>query len=304
MQDFGSGDTSSNLVGGIVSAFLLYQRAEREYVITTIHLRLRIYVSILLVVAAVGILGMMAIEHLSFLDAVYFIVVTIATVGFGDIHPVTPYGKILVIGIILIGVGCFVGLAANVIELMIDERERDMRMRNLNMLVGVFFSEVGTRLLRQFSAVDPVVDEIRSALIVSDNWSEADFARAQAVVHQHENRLDSRTIRLPELREFLTQQKGLMLSLLENPQIIEQEGFTPLLQAVFHLIEELAARDQLTTLPGADYHHLSGDINRVYGLLTKEWLTYMKHLKKNYPYLFSLAMRTNPFDVHASPVVR
>ncbi|MBA7569274.1 hypothetical protein ES708_11013 [subsurface metagenome] len=31
-----------------------------------------------------------------------------------------------------------------------------------------------------------------------------------------------------------------------------------------------------------------------------EWLDYMKHLKNNYPYLFSLAMRTNPFDANAS----
>jgi len=28
------------------------------------------------------------------------------------------------------------------------------------------------------------------------------------------------------------------------------------------------------------------------------WLTYMQHLKKHYPYTFSLAMRTNPFNMH------
>jgi hypothetical protein len=33
------------------------------------------------------------------------------------------------------------------------------------------------------------------------------------------------------------------------------------------------------------------------------WLEYMEHLKDNYPYLFSLAMRVNPFDKTASPVV-
>jgi hypothetical protein len=29
----------------------------------------------------------------------------------------------------------------------------------------------------------------------------------------------------------------------------------------------------------------------------------MKHLRDNYPYLFSLAMRTNPFDPHTSTEV-
>jgi hypothetical protein len=41
----------------------------------------------------------------------------------------------------------------------------------------------------------------------------------------------------------------------------------------------------------------------VYVLLVSEWLDYMQHLKRNYPYLFSLAIRTNPFDPEASPVV-
>jgi hypothetical protein len=34
-----------------------------------------------------------------------------------------------------------------------------------------------------------------------------------------------------------------------------------------------------------------------------QWLDYLRYLKTNYPYLFSLAIRTNPFDEKASPVV-
>jgi hypothetical protein len=45
------------------------------------------------------------------------------------------------------------------------------------------------------------------------------------------------------------------------------------------------------------------DIKRAYGLLVDQWLVYMKHLKDNYPYLFSLAMRVNPFLQEPSPVV-
>ena len=56
-------------------------------------------------------------------------------------------------------------------------------------------------------------------------------------------------------------------------------------------------------LPVTDYEHLAGDIRRAYALLVHEWLDYMKHLKYNYPYMFSLAMRANPFDESASPLV-
>ncbi|MGA9085241.1 MAG: potassium channel family protein [Methanoregula sp.] len=272
--------------------------------INTISFRLRLYLSILIVVVIAGIAGMMAFENRTPLDAFYFVVVTISTVGFGDIHPVTAAGKLLTIGIILVGVGCFVGLAASTLDLMIENRERAMRLRNLNMIVGVFFSEVGNRLLRCFSGHDPNVNQVRSALLVSDQWSDEDFTRALTSLKAHSTVIDSRTISLPDFKRFLRARNSFLLRLFENPQIIEHEGFTPLLHAVFHLSEELAARDQLTDLPASDYAHLSGDINRVYGLLILEWLTYMRHLKTHYPYLFSLAMRTNPFDAHASAIVR
>jgi hypothetical protein len=38
------------------------------------------------------------------------------------------------------------------------------------------------------------------------------------------------------------------------------------------------------------------DIRRAYHLLLREWLGYMAHLHADYPYLFSLAVRTNPFN--------
>jgi hypothetical protein len=69
-------------------------------------------------------------------------------------------------------------------------------------------------------------------------------------------------------------------------------------------VEELTSRKTLTDLPETDLQHLAGDIKRAYIRLVREWLDYMKYLKNNYPYLFSLAMRTNPFDQKASPVVK
>lgn len=75
---------------------------------------------------------------------------------------------------------------------------------------------------------------------------------------------------------------------------------SPVFWAVFHLTEELEARADLAHLPASDREHLAGDVRRAYVILISEWLRYMKHLKKEYPYLFSLAVRTNPFDEHAS----
>jgi len=92
-----------------------------------------------------------------------------------------------------------------------------------------------------------------------------------------------------------------LLRLLENPNLLEHETFTDLLQAVFHLTEELTHREDVKQASDKDLEHLAGDIKRVYSLLVYEWVAYMEHLKAEYPYLFSLAMRTNPFDQDASP---
>ena len=45
-------------------------------------------------------------------------------------------------------------------------------------------------------------------------------------------------------------------------------------------------------------------MQRGYVLLIQEWLAYMAHLKTRYPYLFSLALRTNPFDPFATPEIQ
>ena len=162
----------------------------------TISLRFRIYVSILAAVLFIGMVGLIVIESFSPLDAFYFLIVTIATVGYGDLHPFTPLGKLLVIVIILAGVGCFVGVVANAIEYMIEMRERSQRIEKLNMIIGVFYSELGTKLLKKFSAIDPGIHEIHSALVVSNNWSDDDFLKAHAMLKEHSFRLDSRELSL------------------------------------------------------------------------------------------------------------
>ena len=229
-----------------------------------ISLRFRIYITLLISVFLIGMIGLTVFEHFSPLDAFYFVVVTISTVGYGDLSPLTPHGKILSIIIILIGVGCFVGLVANSIEYLIVKRERSDRLEKLNMIVGVFYSQIGTKLLRKFSTADPKISEICSALVVSNNWSDNDFTGAFDKLKHHSYHLDSREISLGELQEFLMQHQGLMLTLLENPQIFEHDRFTDLLHAVFHLTEELNARERLTDLPVTDYAHLSVDLTRVY----------------------------------------
>lgn len=269
-----------------------------------LRVRLRILLITFLILLILGILGFMAVERISLTDAVYFTIVTVATVGYGDIHPATQLGKVLAIFLIVLGVGTFLGIIANATEMMLSRRERESRIEKLNMVIGVFFTEVGTRLLTIFSDHDPDLEKIRKDLVVTDQWTDEDFLRVHRHLQRFDYTVDARKIDLEDLRGFLLSKRDFLVRLFENPMLLEHGSFPDLLRAVLHLTEELACRKSLDELPDKDRDHLGGDIKRAYGQLVNAWLDYMKHLKDNYPYLFSLAMRTNPFDEKASPVVK
>ena len=210
--------------------------------------------------------------------------------------------------IYLVGDIAFVPISVLLVTLIIDRvlrnREKRARLEKLNMVIGAFFSEVATRLLTYFSDFDPKLDRIRQYLIVTNDWSEPEFSSVSQRLRNFDYGVEIKKMDLEVLRNLLVGERDFLLRLLENPALLEHESFTELLRAVFHLTEELDSREDLEQLPDTDYEHLAGDIERAYNLLVNEWLNYMKYLKDNYPYLFSLAMRTNPFDLTASPEVR
>jgi len=171
------------------------------------------------------------------------------------------------------------------------------------MVIGAFYVQVGTSLLAYLSDMDPKLEGIRSNLMVTSNWSDKEFSRAAKSLEEYRYGVDIDRVDLTRLNLSLSKERDFLLRLIENPALLEHESFTDLLLAIFHLTEELARRPNLEGLPKSDLAHLRVDIDRTYKLLVHEWLAYMKYLKVSYPYLFHLAMRTNPFDQTASPVV-
>ena len=194
-------------------------------------------------------------------------------------------------------------LVTLVIHQLLENRDTRAKLEKLNMVIGTFFSEAGTELLTYFSDNDPHLEEIRKDLMVSSEWSDNEFSRVTNLLRGYSCDVNIHSIDLPGLKQFVISKEDLFLRMLENPTLLEHESFTELLRAVFHLTEELCRRKDLSSLPEIDLSHLAGDIRRVYGLLILEWLSYMRYLKDSYPYLFSLAMRMNPFDEKASVIV-
>ena len=188
-------------------------------------------------------------------------------------------------------------------ERVLKERERQRVMRKLNMVIGVFFSEFGNHLMKELSVHVSGSEELKSRLHMTVSWKKQDFDAALEYLRQNNQRINIDSDALPSLKQFMAGKRSFLLSLLENQNLLEHENFTDLLWAAFHITEELGARQSFDRLPPSDKEHINGDIKRVFGHLIREWILYMQHLKEDYPYLFSLAVRLNPMIDSPDPVV-
>lgn len=235
----------------------------------------------------------LALAFLVLSGAVYFIHYLI----FRDIHHIFIY---------MIGDLAFLPLEVLLVVLIIERvlarREQQAKLLKLNMVMGAFFTEAGSHLLNTLFPYFDNKAEIAEQLNITDEWNKKDFRRAAKYAYHLNVELDCRKVDLGALKAFLAQQRTFTLTMLGNPNLLEHDRFTDLLWAVTHLDEELDARPSLTGLPEKDLEHIAGDIQRMYDHLASEWLDYVEHLKVNYPFLFSLILRTHPFQENPSPV--
>jgi hypothetical protein len=194
-------------------------------------------------------------------------------------------------------------LVSMLLDGLMQRRHRETMLNKLNMIVGAFFSECGADILGRVAKLDKDLGEVRGDLLARMSWKSKDYERAKRAFREHEPVIELSAGDLGELRERLDDEKAYLLSLLGNQALLEHEAFTDLLWAVTHLAEELQVRGDLEGLPPTDRAHLAGDVKRAYTLLGVQWIDYLQHLQAQYPFLFSLAVRTNPLDPDAPVIV-
>jgi len=195
-------------------------------------------------------------------------------------------------------------LVTLVIHRLLHHRKQKAVRDKVHMLTGAFFSETGTELLRQLADFDEQLHKISQDLVKPNDWSEVEFLDIRQTVKKHNPAIDSKTFDLDALNKYLQRHKPFLLDLIQNQSLLQDEPFSNLVWAIFHLTKELEHRQDLKHLPDSDRRHLAEDIKRVYQELIIQWMDYMQHLKDDYPHLFSLAGRTNPFNRLASVDVK
>ncbi len=186
-------------------------------------------------------------------------------------------------------------LVTFILDRILRSREKQERLQQVRIVISAFFSEIGTDALFSIGGEIPEKGELAARLDMKAGWSAKDFSAAAEAAKHIKLHAKPDGVRLAALREMLSPKKSYLLQMFSNPNLLEHDTFTDMLWAMYHLIDELESRESFTGLPDSDLAHLGGDITRAYGLLTFEWVQHMRYLKERYPYLWSIAVRKNPF---------
>jgi len=200
-------------------------------------------------------------------------------------------------------------IVAFLLDEIIERKEKEAMLEKLDMLMSTFFSEVGNDLINQLSTVNKYKASTENLKSIK-NWNDADYENklnelknSNVDFSAMDIPLEKREEFLEDLRTLLAGKREFIINLINNPNLLEKEEFTGLINAILHLDEELEHRQKLDLVTNSDFAHLNGDMQRVYEKLVYEWVYYLRYLNKHYPYMIALIIRTNPFDETASVYV-
>ncbi len=76
-------------------------------------------VLLLISIITFGVAGLMIIEGWTFIDALYMTIITMSTVGYREVHPLSTAGTVFVITLIIMGVGSFLYIITSTAEYVV-----------------------------------------------------------------------------------------------------------------------------------------------------------------------------------------
>lgn len=91
-----------------------------------IQSRLLRHLVLLVLVTGIGTLGYTFLERWHPFDALYMTIITLSTVGYGEVHQLDRTGRIFTIGLILTGVGTLLYILSDIAQLVIETDPREL----------------------------------------------------------------------------------------------------------------------------------------------------------------------------------
>lgn len=193
-----------------------------------------------------------------------------------------------------------VAIVTVVLGRFLKNREKTARLGKINMVINAFFSEAGTEILMKLTEFGKNYEELRPNLDVQVSWNDKLFSKTIRYLDNVDLIVECNAENLESLKALLQNKRDFLIRMIENPNLLEHDTFTDMLLSVFHITEELIARNEFQSENKADMLHLSIDIKRAFKTLLTQWVEHLQHLRTEYPYLYSLEVRRNPFGTDSS----
>ncbi len=165
-------------------------------------------------VIAFGTVGYVLIEHASVLDALYMTVITVTTIGFEEIFPLSPAGRVFTIFLAFAGVGVILLLASEFARVVIEgDLQRLMGLRKDVRMVGKLdqhmivcgYGRMGrsvVEILRQrgsrFVVVEQSADRCQSLRHEVDHFIQGDATQHEVLVSAGIERASTVIVCLPD----------------------------------------------------------------------------------------------------------
>ncbi|CEO25046.1 hypothetical protein [Paraclostridium sordellii] len=185
---------------------------------------------------------------------------------------------------------CFIPINSLVVtiilEKLIDYRAKKDRIEKINMLVGIFFTEVGGKLMHL------IIDSDKDAKNYITNFE--DLNNIKKCLNEYDYKVDMNNIDLCSIKNILLENNNLFVTLISNENVFQHQIFTDLLMSVVHLRDEIIFMEKDDNLE-LNINHLENDVIRVYKNISIQWISYLEYLNKSYPFLYNNAIRVNPF---------
>ena len=189
-------------------------------------------------------------------------------------------------------------IATLLLNRFVDFIQRMQNRKKLHVIVSAFFSELGTAIVCMFSELNDNNKEFADQVDILKAAETDDAKKSDKELKNQINafqfQINATPERLTAMSKLLIDKKSFMIGMLENSSLMEHDSFTDMLWAVFHVADELHNRD-LDHLSEADLDHLNEDILRAYRLLLLEWISTIRYLRTDYPYLYHIALKKSPF---------
>jgi len=160
----------------------------------------------------------------------------------------------------------FVPVQALIATLVIDGflkiQEKRKKVKKINVVISTFFVDAGVNIMMAMSHFNQNHTEA-CEIIKIEKFIDNKGSIVKKALGEFEYRFYAEPNKLEELASIMDKNRGFLLDLLENQNLLEHESFTDMLWA--------------------------------YKAMVIEWISYVVYLKDEYPFLYASAIRKNPF---------